>query len=742
VRKSTSLIGAALLASALSAPAYSADNPLLPQAGAPAGTAAVAPRAAIVAAGNGLTPFLDASTRFRLSGESDTAEFTVWVSKSEAEAGGDIVLAYKNAVSVLPDTGLASVEINGKPAGEFKIASPFDFTARSFRAGPGVLRAGYNVVRLKVSQHHRVDCSLQATYELWTDINPARSGFKPASADIVTAFADLNKAGRLENGATDLRVVTPATTDAALLNAASGVTQAVGLYLGRPDLAVSLSDRPGQGPGIDLYLMTSGEAGVSVAPGGEPGRIALTFRAPSAAGLHDLLVATVKKEMMAGLRDLNGRKRFGEIRLDAGRTATLKDMGFRSETFAGRMMRTRFDMTMLADFYPADYGSVALKLSAATAPGLEPQSQMLVRVNDVVVNAFPFRNTDGQNFDEKLIELPLRAFRPGVNRVEMLAELPRASDQACAPDAREDDKPRYILLDKTSISVPELARVTRLPDLGAMTGAAYPYGDGKPFPVYLDQAAPDTAGAALTLLSRLAQSAQAPVNADFRIGRPAGAVTGDALVLIGSGETLEQSSAADTQAPSSVSFEQTGAIDTTASAGEDQLIAAFRQSASDADTELSWSSRLGALTDRLGLRFTRWLNYQSETSAAPDLRNALVTIAQTASAGDGATTEIRANTPEDLARGVTKLTRSDIWPQLSGGSAALSADAGALAALDGPSPRFNDVTEQSVGNYRRIAAAWLSDNFKIYVGLVIALVGVFAAWLGFIVQRKGTRSDA
>jgi hypothetical protein len=735
------LFSAALLASAMSASAWPADNPLLPESAATASPAVVQPKAATMAAGNGLTPFMEASSRFRLSGESDTTEFTFWASKAEAQAGGDIVLAYKNAVSVLPDTGLASVEINGKPAGEFKIASPFDFTAQSFKAAPGMLRAGYNVVRLKVSQHHRVDCSLQATYELWTDVNPARSGFKPASAGIVTAFADLNRAGRLENGATELRVVTSAKTEAGLMNAASSVTQAVGLYLGRPDLAVSLSDRPGQGPGIDLYLMMSGDAGVSVAPGGESGRIALTFRAPSAAALHDLLVSTVRTEMMAGLRDLNARKRFGEVRLDAGKTATLKDMGFRSETFAGRMMRTRFDMTMPADFYPADYGSVALKLSAATAPGLEPQSQMLVRVNDVVINAFPFRNTDGQNFDEKLIELPLRAFRPGVNRVEMLAELPRASDEACAPNTRDEDKPRYILLDKTSISVPELARVTRLPDLGAMAGAAYPYGDGKPFPVYLDQATPETAGAALTLLARLAQSAQAPVNADFRIGKPAGAVTGDALVLVGSGEAPEQTGA-DSQAPSSVSLEQTGAIDVASAGGEDQLIAAFRQSAADADTELSWSSRLGALTDKLSLRFKRWLNYQSETAAAPDLKNALVTIAQTASAGDGATTEIRATTPEDLALGVQRLTNSDIWPQLSGGAAAISSDAGTLAALDGPAPRFSDVTEQSVGNYRRIAAAWLSDNFKIYVGLVIALIGVFAAWLGFVVQRKGTRSDA
>ncbi|MDH6265114.1 hypothetical protein M2360_000495 [Rhizobium sp. SG_E_25_P2] len=739
MRKSQSLINATLLLSALSTPALSADNPLLPSSVTPAG--AVEPKAQAIAAASGLTPFIEAATRFRLSGESDTAEFTFWASKAEAEAGGDIVLAYKNAVSVLPDTGRASVAINGKPAGEFKIASPFDFTPQSFKAAPGSLRAGYNVVRLKIAQHHRIDCSLTATYELWTDVSSARSGFRPANPGMVGVLADLNKAGRLANGSTDLRVVTDTKTDASLLNAASGVAQAVGLYLGRPDLTVSLSDRPGQGPGIDLYLMIGGPAGVSVAPGGEAGRIAVTFRAPSSAAVHDLLVETVKKDMMTGLRDLNARKRFAEVRLDAGKTATLKEMGFHSEPFAGRMMRTRFDMTMPADFYPADYGSVALTLNAATAPGLEPQSQMLVRVNDVVVNAFPFRNTDGQNFDGKLIELPLRAFRPGVNRVEMLAELPRASDKACTPDTREDIKPRYILLDTTSIGVPELARVTRLPDLGAMAGSAYPYGDGKPFPVYLDQATPQAAGAALTLLARLAQSAKAPVNADFRIGKPGGPIAGDALVLIGAGEN-EETAADDRTIPAAVSLEQTGAIEVAASGGEDQLITAFRQSATDDGADLSWSSRFSATADRLGHRFKRWLNYQSETTSAPDLRNALVTIAQSPSAGDGATTEIRANTPEDLALGVKKLASSDIWPRLGGGAAAIAADTLTLAALDGASPRFSDVTEQSVGNYRRIAAAWLSDNFKIYVGLVIGLIGFFAAWLGFVVQRKGTRSDA
>ncbi len=245
MRKSTILFSAALLASAVGGAVFSAGQyPLLPESAATASPAVVEPKAVTVPRGNNLTPFMEASTRFRLSGECDTTEFTFWAGKAEAEAGGDIVLAYKNAVSVLPDTGLASVEINGKPAGEFKIASPFRLPRReSFKAAPGMLRAGYNVVRLKVSQHHRVDCSLQATYELWTDVNPARSGFKPARSrhrHRLRRSQQSRTAGEWRDrpARRDLRQERRGGHERRIERDAGR-----GPLSGRPDLAVSLSDR-------------------------------------------------------------------------------------------------------------------------------------------------------------------------------------------------------------------------------------------------------------------------------------------------------------------------------------------------------------------------------------------------------------------------------------------------------------------------------------------------------------------
>ena len=46
-----------------------------------------------------------------------------------------------------------------------------------------------------------------------------------------------------------------------------------------------------------------------------------------------------------------------------------------------------------------------------------------------------------------------------------------------------------------------------------------------------------------------------------------------------------------------------------------------------------------------------------------------------------------------------------------------------------------------VAALRRVAAAWFSDNFQFYVLLIVAAMGVFALWLGWIIPRKGAQSD-
>jgi hypothetical protein len=721
-----------------------------------------------------LVPFQEPAADFVLTGESDVEEFTFRLGAAELGAGGNLVLAYQNAVSVLPDDGVMSVEINGKPAGDYPIVSPFDFTRQKIPVSAKLLRQGSNSVRVSVRQHHRVDCSLDATYELWTRLSPELSGFETKSAPSFATFEDLYSVGRMEDGGTELRLILPSTANPDMLNAASAVVQALTLYLGRQDVIVTVADKAGEGPGIDLYAGVMGidpanaggmqpyadaPYGVTVKPSADHERATVIFRAASAEQSQQLLLEAVRGPMAAGLKANLAAKHFGVVEAAAEKQFTLRDAGIRSSSFSGRLMRTHFNVVMPADFYAAEYATFDLKLSAATAPGLDPSAQMLVRVNDRIVNSFPFRNTDGQNFNGKLIELPLRAFHPGINKVEMLAELPNAADKACAPQTRDDARPRYVLLDSTAFSVPPLARVTRLPDLAAFAGNAYPYGAGKPFDIYLRGADSHSASAAMTVLARLAMASGAPVKGMFRPASAGINTMGDALVI-----SANASAAANLTLPATnevagrfpvddraagimkADLASTAAIVSDARAqsddGSDQLIQAFENSNAGSDAERSWSARLKSLLASMTGQFGSWLKYEDAKPMQISAANALLTITQTARDNDkGTVTEIRAASPDDLSKGVRRLADPAVWATLTGGAALIDAKTMDVMPVAGQELQFVEVTDQSIGNYRRIAAAWLSDNFRTYVVLVIVLVGLFAAWLGKVVQRKGVRTE-
>jgi hypothetical protein len=673
-------------------------------------------------------------------------------------------------VSVLPDNGLMQVEVNGKKAGEFAIASPFSFTPQSIAVSGQLLRPGRNSVRLSARQHHRVDCSLDATYELWTRIDPAASGFRTASGPRFAKFDDLRSVGRLESGATELRLVLPASATADQLNDAAPVVQALALYLGRENLLVTVADRPGEGPGIDLVVAARPEQasafatlpqfagtqpGISIHAGSDPARATVIMRADGPQDLARRLVEAVRGPMSAGFKESHAAAPFGVITAHDDQQFTLKDLGFRSTSFAGRLMRTHFEVVMPADFYPAEYATLDLTLNGATAPGLDPASQMLVRVNDRVVNSFPFRNTDGQNFNGKLIELPLRAFRPGVNRIEMLAELPNGADKACDPAQRDDARPRYILLGETAFSVPPLARVTRLPDLAAFAGNAYPYASGKPFGIYLADPGAHSASAALTLLARLALTAGQPLKSEILTGLPPAADHKDALVIasespnepVAENRPADKTFRVDEQAAELMKSDLIATasvpdIPVSHDAAEDQLIRAFEDSAAGNGAERSLTARFKSFVSSMAARFGSWLSYEDHANSYNIREDALLSIVQKPAAGEtGTVTTIRAATPEDLAKGVRRLMDDAVWRNLNGGAAIIEAKTLDLVNLPAGHQTFIEVTDQSIGNYRRIAAAWLSDNFQFYVAVVILLIGFFGAFVGRRIAFVGTRTS-
>jgi hypothetical protein len=71
-----------------------------------------------------------------------------------------------------------------------------------------------------------------------------------------------------------------------------------------------------------------------------------------------------------------------------------------------------------------------------------------------------------------------------------------------------------------------------------------------------------------------------------------------------------------------------------------------------------------------------------------------------------------------------------VWNRIEGENVVLDLDA-ALHQDHAAGKLFaHEVTDYGPGNLRRMAAAWFSDHFRIYVALVIGLMAVFAIWLG------------
>lgn len=786
--KSQTLLGLALIALMASAACVKAEG-LMP-AGAvkdPAGVSAV--DNLLPARGTfkevarepapALIPFEQPASAFRLSGEDDTGRFTFALSAAQAAAGGTLAIAYRNAVSVLPDTSTLDISVNGSKVSTVPVASPIGFLQEKLKLSAALLKEGRNEVRIRARQQHRVDCSLDATYELWTEFDPEMTGFETVRPATFRDFGDLASVGRNEDGKTEIKLVVPQPVTAEALNEAAPVLQTLTLFLNREDIVVSVADRPGEGAGIDLLVLTdktgsrlaslAGAAphGLSVRKGADAQRAMVILRAGSASEITRQLLAAIRGPLDKGLQTGIFAAKTGRLFAEENTSYLLSETGYTTEIFQGRLSRTAFDLVMPADFYPAEYATVDLYLKAATSPGLKQTSQFLVRVNDRVVKSYPFRNRDGEEFDGKRIELPMRAFRPGSNRVEFLAEVPVEADDACTPGARYEGKPRFLLLDNSEIHVPRLARIGRLPDLAAFSGRAYPYANGNVFDLFVEH--PDNAslGAALTVLSRLALAARNPLDANIVFSQADPAPGRDALIV-----SAERSVAAVEKGGRNALWSDDGDGDagtamalaadpiTTAGIGglsiapharetsaadedPDALLRAFQKSTAGSSDALSFNTRLRKWLSSASNRFGNWLAFgrPSEPVSRGSGQSLLNVTQQASPDGKSTWTVIQANSTRDLAVGTSRLIDAPLWNALTGGSAGIGADGVSLTSEPARSQYIAGLPDRSIGNIRRVAAAWLSENFQFYVLAILVLMGGFALWLGRVVPRKGVRTD-
>ncbi|MFH6786176.1 MULTISPECIES: cellulose biosynthesis cyclic di-GMP-binding regulatory protein BcsB [Methylobacterium] len=493
-----------------------------------------------------------AGTRgYRLAGEEASLQFPVYLTEAQARGQTKLRVSYLSAISVAPEASELSGSVNGTRVGWTRIQAPGAVKVVEFPLPEGLLKPGYNAVGLAASQRHRVDCSTGATYELWTQIDPSRSGLVVAQAGDL----DLKTLAALEpdeSGALPIAVLLAERPSPERLERMIGAVQAVALVarLARPAVTFGapLSGRAGLNLLVGTAAEIRGTEGVEeLGPITGP-RVALMpprgSRAPvlvvTGASADDLRQAI---QTLATSGDAGGTPvgaRTAELTrgypVRGGESLTLDQFGVTSREFNGRLLRVGFEVRFPADFVPADYGKAMLHLAGGYAAGLDSSAQIVVDINGRNAASVPLPYGRGEVFTDSAIPLPLSLWRPGLNRVEISALLPTAADRTCdtlAPAAR---RARFLFLDRTRLDVPALARAVRSPDLAAVKAGAVPFLNPDPsIPgprprLVLPTPDRDSTSAAATLAARLAIAAGRVI--DFEIGSDDRAAGGGARLVV------------------------------------------------------------------------------------------------------------------------------------------------------------------------------------------------------------------
>ncbi len=333
--------------------------------------------------------YLVPSPNLRLGGEIDQRSWTVYLTADEAASGAKLHFAYQNAVVVAPEASRLTITINDVSVYADKISSSDQPSDHVAEIPAGLLRAGPNTFRFGADQRHRTDCTIESTYELWTDIDPQRTflAFDNERAGRFSRLDDLRAVGLDGKGNTRYRLIVPALDQMGATDVLMRLSEGLSLMGGMPNQSFAFQKttdgalRPGELPifvgtpdelrpllpGVPSAATNAAVASFVDYPGSN-GVSALVLSGPSWPSIQTLIdsfVATADTSSNQRRETLLTSNWSGTDTpfLFGDSTINLSAMGVTSEEFSGRLFRTRFTVGVPADFYANAYGEAAFYLT-------------------------------------------------------------------------------------------------------------------------------------------------------------------------------------------------------------------------------------------------------------------------------------------------------------------------------------------------------------------------------------------
>jgi hypothetical protein len=700
-----------------------------------------------------------------LAGEADERAWSIYLTPAQAEAGRRLTFAYQNAIVVAPEASSLSVLVNGKLVGEGPVQAADQPHERSYEIPPGLLRTGSNEIRFRARHSHRTDCTIQSTYELWTEItsDTAFITFEGEQARALNSIEDIQAIGTNEAGRTQFNIVAPALSQPSRAPVLMRLAQGVALLGRMPAQAIVFSrDMPELGKPGELTILAGTAAELEpllpslpdeaatttvaafVEPGGAHAPV-LVLSGPSwedvAAAVGTVTSATERPSDIP--RDVikTERWRLPETPLVfSGKRLRFSELGVATSEFSGRRFRKALPVAIPSDFYADAYGEATILLDAAYTEAVRPGSRIDVYVNGNIATTVPLEASAGGILRHLPINVTLRHFRPGANLIELEAVLLTEADKQCAPGSPASTEPRFALFDTSEFAMPDFARIARRPDLAATSGSAYPYrASTDPVALYIDRADADTLSAAGTFLARLAVAGGRPMPVETIV---------DALVADGRQALFV---GAMPQLPKTVLTQAGIDTDSQASWGSAKQAAQGRNTQAALD---EWQTRVkgggwrSAVVDfeswmkdnfDISLNSLRLLPQAEAPFVPPD--TATLLVAQSANPAEDATwTVVTAPSPALLREGVAAIADTSRWSEISGHIATYAPVDDKVTAI--PARRFSLVETQppSFWNYRLIAANWLSTNILFYAVLLVGLAILLGLTTAVLLGKLGRRT--
>jgi len=419
----------------------------------PASAASAAPRQAKASLLRRLPPLSNGS---RLSGEEASLLAPVYVTRKQADAKAHFRLGTLSSVSVLPESGTLTVSLNGVTIKALPVGAAYGLRVAEFDIPEGLLRQGWNSVGIAAHHRHRVDCSVDATEELWTRVDPAETGLM--FADGTAGFpdpADIAAIGPRPDGVVPIGIL----LDSQHLLKPEAVER-----IGRAVQGIALAGRFAQSvvefensseDGLDLVVGTAADiAGridrtaigqidgptIAVVPGGSNRRPIVVVTGQSDAELD---IAIAKLGIVAPVGTVQGLNALAgvnghEISAD-GQSLTFSDLGLDKQELMDHTLRIGFSAALPRDFLAADYGRVTIDLAGGYAAALGADAQIIVEVNGRSAGSVRLSSANGENFLHKRHFLPLSVFRPGLNRIELRVNAPDGVAVGCDTSANAAD---------------------------------------------------------------------------------------------------------------------------------------------------------------------------------------------------------------------------------------------------------------------------------------------------------------